>query len=116
MSHNTQVTGGRAFSAALFAVASLVATATAHAQDITPERALLNSIRPTYNVIVIGNDPVTPVIDGNRALLGRFMLGTSIGSSTLGRSMEENFLITGERALLGYVAPMRDWRVTLSRK
>jgi hypothetical protein len=115
MSHTTHIQS-RSVVAALFAVAGLIATSTAHAQDITPERALLNSIPPAYSVIVVGNDVVTPVIDGDRALLGRFMLGTSIGSSTLARSTDGNLVITGERALLGYVAPTRDWRVKLSRK
>jgi len=116
MSHTTQAHRGRAVSAALFAVGSLIAISTANAQDISPERALLNMIPATYKVVVLGNDAVTPVIDGDRALLGHSMPGTSIESRTAVRSEGGNPTITGERALLGYVAPTRDWRITLARK
>jgi hypothetical protein len=94
-------------------LAGLVAPLAAHAQGVSPVRALLNTIPAAYRVVVIDNESPSTVIAGEQALLGRVAAPT-VGSLAAW-SPQEAPVVSGERALLGRVAPSPQRRLTLAR-
>jgi len=103
---------GLSRSAAALALAGLVTPLAAHAQSVSPERALLNTIPTTYRVVVVDNGSPSSVIDGERALLGRVAAPTV--QSLAAWSPGEAPVVSGERALLGRLAPSAQRRITLA--
>src|SRR5262245_45369181 len=78
----------------------VMAAVPAVAQDITPERALLNVVPAPYSVVVaLERLP----IDGARALLGRSPVGVADALPVATGWQEESPAIDGERALRGIV-------------
>ena len=113
MSRTAQSPTRRPFAASLLALAGLASPlATSHAQGPSPERALLNSVPGAFRVVVVGNEPPSPTIDGNRALLGRSASVTDTPIFAT-RSHGDVLVVDGEQALLGHVGPAARRRLTL---
>ncbi len=101
--------------AGFLGVASLGAPAAAHAQIISPERALLNPTAvASYSSFTVAAGPSRSV-DGESALLGRTTVGVSSQPRLASGSLGEARLVDGEEALLGKVASSETRRLTLVR-
>ncbi len=101
--------------AGLLGLAALGALAApAAAQSVGPERALLNLVPGSYRVVAQPEPPLT-AIDGGRALLGRWASGTPAAQGVATPWAEEPSAVSGERALLGTVAPGAQRRLVLAR-
>lgn len=83
----------------LFGLASLGAPAVSHAQDITPEQALLNSTPAPSFVVASDSRGSKSAIDGERALLGRSSRVPPVLSLAAGSPQKK--IVDGEEALLG---------------
>ncbi len=96
-------------------LASLVAPLAAHAQTITPERALLNTTpNVSYGGVAYATAPARTA-EGERALLGRSTAGVSSQPTLASGSLRKPGPVGGEQALLGKVAPSETRRFTVVR-